>query len=107
MVVVSFACNQLKDLPANIGKLSNLRELDLAENQLTALPAEIGCLTQLERLDLLNNKLTILAREISSLTKLDELSLDGNPLIDPSSDIVDQGVGAILVYLGEKDCELK
>ena len=37
-------------VPAEIGRLSALRELDLGDNQLTSLPAEIGQLTSLEEL---------------------------------------------------------
>ena len=44
--------NQLTSLPAEIGQLTSLEELDLGENQLTSLPAEIGQLTALEGLHL-------------------------------------------------------
>ena len=37
-------------LPAEVGRLSALRMLDLIDNQLTSMPAEIGELTSLERL---------------------------------------------------------
>ena len=39
-------------VPAEIGRLSALRVLDLANNQLTSVPAEIGQLTSLTKLDL-------------------------------------------------------
>ena len=45
-------------LPAEVGRLSALRELNLGGNWLTSLPAEIGQLTSLERLWLETNKLT-------------------------------------------------
>jgi leucine-rich repeat protein SHOC2 len=45
-------------VPAEVGRLSALRELNLGGNWLTSLPAEIGQLTSLERLWLETNKLT-------------------------------------------------
>ena len=45
-------------VPAEIGRLSALRELHLYGNQLTSVPAEIGQLTSLRKLWLYNNKLT-------------------------------------------------
>ncbi|BBI16262.1 Predicted protein [Neochlamydia sp. S13] len=40
--------NQLTSLPAEIGQLSKLNELELSNNQLIALPAEIGQLSELD-----------------------------------------------------------
>ena len=57
-------------VPAEIGRLSALRALDVWCNQLTSLPAEIGQLTSLERLDLRGNQLTSLPAKIGQLTSL-------------------------------------
>ena len=65
--------DQLTSLPAEIGQLASLVELDLGGNQLTSLPAEIGQLTSLTELDLYNNQLTSLPAEIGQLTSLTEL----------------------------------
>jgi leucine-rich repeat protein SHOC2 len=67
-------------VPAEIGRLSALRELDLDGNELTSLPAEIGQLTSLEKLYLVDNQLTSLPAEIGQLTSLTELYLEGNQL---------------------------
>ncbi|RCJ41185.1 hypothetical protein A6770_08860 [Nostoc minutum NIES-26] len=72
--------NQLTMLPAEIGQLSNLSRLDLSNNQLTTLPAEIGQLSSLSRLDLSNNQLTTLPAEIGQLFNLSLLYLIGNQL---------------------------
>ena len=45
-------------VPAEVGRLSALRGLDLNVNQLTSVPEEIGQLTSLEVLDLECNELT-------------------------------------------------
>ena len=45
-------------VPAEIGRLRALRQLNFSINQLTSVPAEIGQLTSLEGLYLNNNQLT-------------------------------------------------
>ena len=63
--------NQLTSLPSEIGKLTNLLELDLDENELTPLPSEIGKLSMLEILDLQANQLTSLPSDIGRLSNLE------------------------------------
>jgi Leucine-rich repeat (LRR) protein len=46
------------DLPAGIGQLSGLRELNLAGNRLAGVPAEIAALGRLEELRLDGNRIT-------------------------------------------------
>jgi Leucine-rich repeat (LRR) protein len=72
--------NQLTSLPAEIGNLINLEILYLTNNQLTSLPAEIGNLINLEILYLSNNQLTSLPAEIGKLIKLQQLYLNNNKL---------------------------
>ena len=57
-------------VPAEVCRLSALRELHLSHNQLTSLPAEIGQLTALTKLDLGYNQLTSVPAEIGQLTSL-------------------------------------
>jgi internalin A len=61
-----------------IGRLINLKLLDLSGQRLTTLPAGIGSLTSLETLNLRENRLTALPPEIGSLTALKKLFLHGN-----------------------------
>ena len=49
---LDLSCNQLTQLLAEIGQLTQLTTLNLKNNKLTQLPAEIGQLTQLRILDL-------------------------------------------------------
>lgn len=70
----------LTRLPPEIGRLANLRELDLTHNQLSALPPEIGQLASLKRLELLGNRLDALPAEIGWLGNLTELGLAVNQL---------------------------
>ena len=67
-------------VPAEIGRLSALRVLNLGGNQLTSVPAEIGQITSLEQLWLSGNQLTSVAAEIWQLTSLTVLNLGGNQL---------------------------
>ena len=67
-------------VPAEIGRLSALRELDLSSNQLTSVPAEIGQLTSLRYLIIVGNKLTSLPAEFGQLTSLEVLHLQHNQL---------------------------
>ena len=67
-------------VPAEVGRLSALRVLDLSYNQLTSLPMEIWQLTSLERLVLVDNQLTTVPAEIGQLTSLRGLYLRDNEL---------------------------
>ena len=68
----------LTSLPAAIGRLDSLRNLDLGENQLTDLPPEIGELRALTSLNLNHNKLTGLPSTMGQLANLDVVFLDHN-----------------------------
>jgi len=79
--------NQLTNLPAEIGLLTELTALKLDNNLLTDLPAEIGLLTQLTGLELNNNQLKALPAEIRKLTELRYLYLRNNQLTNLPAEI--------------------
>ena len=79
--------NQLTSVPAEIGQLTSLEKLDLDYNQLTSVPAEIGQLRSLEWLNLRGNQLTSLPAEIGQLTSLTELYLHSNQLTSLPAEI--------------------
>ena len=58
--------NQLREVPASLGKLSRLRKLYLGNNQLQGVPLEFGSLTSLVELELRNNQITELPMTLSS-----------------------------------------
>lgn len=68
-------------MPAKIGRLSNLRVLDLSANALEQLP-EFGQLARLQVLALSSNFLTTLPAGLGQLTSLQKLDLTQNPLTD-------------------------
>ena len=67
-------------VPAEVGRLTALRELNVGRNALTSVPAEIGQLTSLVKLILAGNLLTSVPAEIGQLRSLQELWLDNNLL---------------------------
>ena|GEM_PF-4004282 len=75
-----FKASGLKILPKEIGRMENLKHLNLSDNQLAALPAELGNLANLDTLDLSINQLTSLPAELGRLKILTALSLNGNQL---------------------------
>ena len=79
---------RLSALPAELGLLHNLQQLDLCGNRLTALPAEIGQLRKLKSLNLSDNELTALPDSMRQLGKLRELFLHGNDALDIPPEIL-------------------
>ena len=79
--------NQLAGLPAEIGELTNLNHLNLSNNLLAGVPAEIGLLTNLKELDLSRNLLSGVPAEIGRLTNLTGLYLQGNQLTGVPAEI--------------------
>ena len=80
---LDLATNQLSgEIPAELGGLPNLRRLDLANNQLSGeIPVELGGLPSLERLDLANNQLSgEIPAELGGLPSLERLDLANNQL---------------------------
>ena len=68
-------------VPASLGRLDMLVELNLHSNELTgSLPSELGSLAKLEKLLLHNNDLTGAIPDLSSLSNLKMLWLSGNDL---------------------------
>ena len=93
--------NNLVRIPAEIGLLTCLVQLDVSFNKLRNLPSEIGELVMLRELLLHNNFIRALPWEVGKLFKLQILGLKGNPL---SSDILQlynevNGTDKILSFL--------
>jgi Leucine-rich repeat (LRR) protein len=74
-------------LPAEIGQMTSLQELELVGNQLTELPVEILQLAYLKKLRLDDNKFASIPIEIGNLSHLHIFSADFNPLTDLPSTI--------------------
>jgi Leucine-rich repeat (LRR) protein len=68
----------IRTLPADIGKLTSLKELTLSGNFLNQLPPEIGLLTELRVLKLGDNRLATLPESMKNLIKLEVFDLRYN-----------------------------
>ena len=71
---------RIKTIPKNIGKLSNLIQLDIPNNEIKILPSSFYSLKKLERLNLNNNSLTTIPEDIEKLSNLTVLLLENNKL---------------------------
>jgi len=90
-------------VPAEIGRFSALRELDLRNNQLTGVPAEIGQLTSLRKLHLRGNQLTSVPAEIGQLRSLEHLMLHSNKLTSVPADRAAHLAGAFVPHRQSAD----
>ncbi len=70
--------NALIDVPSEIGSLTFLEFLKLSQNQLSSLPTEIFNLSHLRKLAIAENRFTVLSPLIGQLTHLEMLDLYGN-----------------------------
>lgn len=72
--------NFLVELPASIGRMRKLNNLNVDRNSLAAIPNEFGNLTNLGVLSLRDNKLVRLPAEIGNCLALHVLDVSGNRL---------------------------
>lgn len=72
---------RMKDIPADVFKFKNLRELDLSRNRIDSIPAAIGDLQNLTSLNLSSNNLELLPDEIGKLSNLTHLNLNRNKIV--------------------------
>lgn len=70
----------MPNLPPEIGKFTELKELNLVQNRLSSLPTEIGSLKKLQVLNIGSNVLTELPESIGNLSQLKVLRLSKNQL---------------------------
>jgi len=78
--------HKLNSLSRDIHKLTNLKELHLANNNIKSLPKEIGRLINLEALDISNNQISRFPKEFSTLSKLEKLIITGNKFSNKTLD---------------------
>ena len=74
--------NQLEQVPASLGQLSQLQKLMLAGNQLKELPDEMAACQNLELIRLAANQLTTLPSWLLTLPRLSWLAYSGNPFCE-------------------------
>ncbi|XP_059649181.1 putative disease resistance RPP13-like protein 1 [Cornus florida] len=74
-------CQDLIELPRDIGKLVNLRQLNVCCTKLTKLPVTMGKLINLYYLNVCNTRLTKLPLDMGKLINLRHLDITGSKLI--------------------------
>ncbi|CAG8619349.1 14342_t:CDS:2 [Acaulospora morrowiae] len=79
---LQICCNELTEIPAEIGYMKNLQTLDVSKNRLECIPDTIGFLHKLSELKLSENQLTSIPSSIGSLKKLSILFLDNNKITE-------------------------
>ncbi len=77
--------NRLRQVPASLGRLSQLQKLMLAGNQLSSLPEEMVACQKLELIRLAANRLTTLPPWLLTLPRLSWLGFAGNPFCESIS----------------------
>lgn len=80
LVTLDLAQNALETLPPSIKKLNRLQELNLSQNKLAHLPTCVSSLTKLKILLLDYNKIKELPGELCKLSQLEQLNISGNPI---------------------------
>ena len=89
---------KLSKFPSEIVDLPHLRHVSLCRNELTDIAPDIGKLVKLENLWLDWNKIRVLPDSIANCTNMKYLKLEGNPMIQPTFDIIAQGTGRIRLW---------
>ncbi|XP_078413811.1 leucine-rich repeat-containing protein 47 [Cetorhinus maximus] len=84
--------NRLAGLPAELGRLQALHSLDVSGNQLQALPAGLGLLQQLSSLNLSANRLRQLPPGLGRCLRLSSLNVSGNQLQALPADLFQPGL---------------
>lgn len=77
--------NQIKELPASIGKCTGMRKLMLSLNQLSSLPEEMKNLHNLELIRLAGNKFESLPDWLLTLPQLSWIAYAGNSMEHPET----------------------
>jgi Leucine-rich repeat (LRR) protein len=97
--------SKVKSLPATIGKLQNLEELDLGRNRLKSIPPQIASLQNLRRLALDYNDIHELPPFVGNLKDLQELSVAGNGGIKLPKSLAN--INGLKIFIGNNHLKTK
>jgi len=77
---LNLSFNEIKEIPKELGNLTNLVMLELNDNEIEEIPKELGNLSNLIFLYLNNNKIKEIPKELENLPKLKVFWLFGNEI---------------------------
>jgi len=77
---ISFEKSKLSELPEDLAKFKNVKELHVSKNKLSTLPSFIGTFDSLQILDLGKNKFSDFPVEICQFSELKQLMIGGNDI---------------------------
>lgn len=80
---------ELQKLPKEIGQLKHLKMIRLCLTELSAIPKEIGNLSELTTLWICCNELTEIPKEIGKLKNLQDLDIHSNNIVELPNEICD------------------
>jgi len=94
---------QVNEVPADIGQLTNLKELIVRQSKFALLPSVIGDLTGLYTLDLSQNaELISLPSELGALGKLKTLNISNTGITSLPSEVAQLGnLEVIITHVGQ------
>ena len=85
LATLNLGGNQIRTLPASLGKLKFLKQFRLNGNvHISQLPKELGGMERLYSFDVRNNSLRSIPKEFENLKRLTYFYLDGNPICNSS-----------------------
>lgn len=90
LVDLDLSCNMLSSLPVTFGDLSGLKDLNVRHNFITHIPSELTE-TPLVRLDLSYNRIAIIPPSYRFLKDLKHLDISNNPLVCPPAQYAERG----------------
>jgi len=98
--VLDLSNNEIGEIPSEIYRLRNMREMIIFRNCIKYISPNFGTLSKLKKLDINSNKITYLPSSFCFLN-LQYLNIEQNPLLSPPINIIKKGVTAILKFLKE------
>ncbi|XP_035660894.1 uncharacterized protein LOC118405498 [Branchiostoma floridae] len=97
--VLDLQYSGLESIPDGVGELVQLRFLNIKGNMFTSVPEQIMNLSNIGKLDLSDNRISRLPLTLSRLATLKDMNITENPLTYPSADVCEKGTAAIMDFL--------
>eukprot|EP00300_Choanocystis_sp_HF-7_P015991 c19255_g1_i1.p1 GENE.c19255_g1_i1~~c19255_g1_i1.p1 ORF type:complete len:833 (-),score=142.93 c19255_g1_i1:34-2532(-) len=87
LIILSMANTSLTVVPSEIGNIPGMDYLNFSNSNVLMIPTEFGRLSSLRYLDMSTNRITAFPRQLGELSLLDYLDLSNNPIPTVPSEI--------------------